>query len=234
VTGPALSLAFFDPAQGVHGVARAGTTLLYEGGVPVALPRGPEVGADGDGWRAVLEGRFELRFTPLSAEAALGGATARLCRVRGQLGERQLDCLGTVTEISTPPAWSELDAVRSLSAIFDEHHAVLAEAQRPHGALGHGDEQVTACLWSDDELLSVEDARISTVYDGEGRQRAAGLELWLPDEDFPRRASGQVVAGTTLSLEGLRVNAAVFAWRMEGREGAGAYDIISRDEPAAA
>jgi hypothetical protein len=43
-----------------------------------------------------------------------------------------------------------------------------------------------------------------------------------------------VQAGASLSLEGLRVNAAVFAWRMEGREGAGAYDLVVRDEPDAA
>jgi hypothetical protein len=76
---------------------------------------------------------------------------------------------------------------------------------------------------------------VSTVYDGDGRQRAAGLELWLPGEDFPRRASGTVQAGASLSLEGLQVNAAVFDWRMEGRAGAGAYELAVRDEgPAAA
>jgi hypothetical protein len=136
--------------------------------------------------------------------------------------------------VAQPPAWGELDALRSVSAIFDEGHAVLAEARRPRGTFGHGEEHVTAWLISGGELVAVEDARISTVYDGEGRQRAVGLELWLPGEDFPRRASGQVVAGTTLSLEGLRVNAAVFAWHMEGREGVGSYDVTIRDEPAAA
>ena len=84
------------------------------------------------------------------------------------------------------------------------------------------------------EPTQVEDARISTVYDGDGRQRSAGLELWLPGEDFPRRASGTAVAGTTLALDGLRVNAAVFSWQMEGRAGAGAYELTVRDEPEAA
>jgi hypothetical protein len=32
-------------------------------------------------------------------------------------------------------------------------------------------------------------------------------------------------------LDGLRVNAAVFSWRMEGRDGAGAYEVTIRDEP---
>ena len=81
---------------------------------------------------------------------------------------------------------------------------------------------------------AVEDSRISTVYDGEGRQRSAGLELWLPAEDFPRRASGTVRVGLSLSLEGLRVHVAVFDWRMEGRDGLGAYEVTVRDEPATA
>jgi hypothetical protein len=87
----------------------------------------------------------------------------------------------------------------------------------------------------DAELLDVEEARLSTVYDGEGRQRSAGLELWLPGEEFPRRASGVAIAGSSLDLEGLRVHAAVFRWRLEGREGLGAYEVMSRrEEPAAA
>jgi len=108
---------------------------------------------------------------------------------------------------------------------------VLAVARRPRGAIGHGQEQVVAWLVSGGEARLVEDARISTVYDAEGRQRNAGLELWMPGEDFPRRATGTAVAGTTLSLDGLRVNAAVFSWRMEGRDGAGAYEVTFRDEP---
>ena len=42
------------------------------------------------------------------------------------------------------------------------------------------------------------------------------------------------MAGASVGLEGLRVNAAVFAWTMEGHEGLGAYDVMVRDEPAAA
>lgn len=89
-------------------------------------------------------------------------------------------------------------------------------------------------LLADGEPLAVEDARISTVYDGDGRQRSAGLEVWLPGEEFPRRGSGTVVAGSSLSLEGLDVHAAIFHWRMQEREGAGAYELWVRSEPAAA
>jgi len=82
--------------------------------------------------------------------------------------------------------------------------------------------------------LTTEDARISTVYDGEGRQRSAGLELWIANEDFPRRLSGTVLAGSSLQLERVDVHAAIFRWRMEDREGAGAYELwVRRDQEAA-
>ncbi|HET8673629.1 MAG TPA: hypothetical protein VFL87_08340 [Thermoleophilaceae bacterium] len=228
---PAVALAFFDPGRGLHGSARTGFTLLFEHGKPQALAEGPQVERSGDGYRAALGDRFDLSFDPLCDGLQLDGASTRLCRVRGSVGSAQIECLGTATETSAAPRWDELDALRGVSALFDEEHAVLALARRPRGAIGHGQEQVVAWLLAAGEARRVEDARISTVYDGDGRQRNAGLELWMPGEDFPRRASGTAVAGTSLSLEGLRVNAAVFSWRMEGRDGAGAYEVTIRDEP---
>jgi hypothetical protein len=143
----------------------------------------------------------------------------------------EVDCLGTAGETDVPPTWSELDALRTVSAVFDGEHALLAVARRPRGALGHGQELVTAHLLAAGEVLGVEDARLSTVYDGGGRQQSARFELFLPGEDFPRRAAGTVRAGLSLALESLRVNVAVFAWEMEGRQGFGAYEITVRDEP---
>ena len=166
--------------------------------------------------------------------ADLGGVEARVCRVHGTASGSRVDCLGTVSETTQAPSWTDLDALRTISALFDQDHALLALARRPHGVPGHGHEIVRAVLLSDTGLAEVEDARISTVYDADGRQRSAGIELWMPGEDFPRRGSGSVVAGTSLELEGLRVHAAVFSWRLEGREGVGAYEIAVRNEPEVA
>ena len=118
--------------------------------------------------------------------------------------------------------------------IVDEENAVFLAARRPRGVVGHGHELVEAVLLRGGEVHGVEDARLSTVYDGEGRQRNAGLELWLPGEDFPRRVTGTAEAGASLELAGLRVHAAVFRWSMDGREGTGAYELAVRDEPEAA
>jgi hypothetical protein len=229
-----LSLSFFDSAHGRYGIARSGATLLFEGSAADAVAGGLEIEARGGGWDARLGDRLELRFDTVGEPADLGPVLAHVCRVSGQVDGTAIDCFGTAGETTTAPSWDELDALRSISAVFDEQNGLLALARRPRGAHGHGEELTVAWLIRDGELLSIEDARISTVYDAEGRQRSAGLELWLPGEEFPRRSSGTVAAGTSLELEGLRVHAAVFRWRMDDREGLGAYELMVRDEPPAA
>jgi len=211
-------------------------TLLFEGSAPTTLPEGPEIEPQPrGGYSARLGERLELTFEPVCEPAALGDVTrTTVCRVSGSALGRRIDCLGTVGQTLEPPRWAELDAVRSVSALFDTEHALLALSRRPRGAPGHGHELTVSTLLSGGELLGVEETRLSTVYDGDGRQRSAGFELRLPGEDLPRRASGTAVAGASLSLEGLHVHAAVFRWQMEGREGLGAYELALRDGPPAA
>jgi hypothetical protein len=234
VSAAALALSFFDAAHDIHGMSRSGATILFEGRKPIAVPEGPSMERIGNVWRAELPDRLSLELEPVAPEADLGDVRARVVRVRGEAAGRQVDGLGTLSETDVPPRWEELDALRSISALVDERHALLALARRPRGAVGHGDEVVTARLLEDDAVLEVETARISTVYDGGGRQRSAGLELWVPGEDYPRRGSGQVIAGSSLDMEGLQVHVAVFRWRLDGREGIGAYELMLRIEPPAA
>ena len=234
MSAPALALSFFDADNDIHGSVRSGVSILFEGRRPTAIPEGPEVESTAGGWRAVLRDTFSLEFEPVAPSADLGGVRAQVARVRGEAAGRRVDGLGTVSETEVPPQWEELDAVRGITALVDEQHALVALARRPRGAVGHGDEEVVARLVEDDAVLEVEDARISTVYDGGGRQRSAGLELWLPGEDYPRRGSGQVIAGSSLDLDALQVHVAVFRWRLDGREGIGSYELMLRMEPPAA
>jgi hypothetical protein len=235
VSAPAVSLAFFDRERRLYGSARSGASILFKGTTATALPEGPAVESEGEGFRADLPGLLSLELEPVSEPAELGFVSVRICRVGGEVGGARVDCLGTVSEAREVPAWEELDALRTLSVLVDEGHSLLALARRPRGAVGHGEELVVARLMLEGELLAVEDTRISTVYDGEGRQRSAGLEVWLPGEDFPRRGSGAVVAGSSLELEGVHAHVAVFDWRLEGREGMGAYELMVRSEaPTAA
>jgi hypothetical protein len=234
LSAPALSLAFFDRANEIYGAVRSGLTLVFEGEQPTALAGGAELSTTASGYRAGLEDRLDLELEATSGPVSFRGATVRLCRATGTVGGRRVEALATATETTAGPGWDDLDAVRSISALFEPERALLAVARRPRGARGHGEELVVAHLLAPDRTEAVEEARITTVYDGDGRQRSAGVELWLPGQDFPRRATGRTLAGASLALDGLRVNAAVFAWTMEGREGLGAYDVTVRDERVAA
>lgn len=235
MTSPPVSLAFFDPARRLHGIARGGATLLFEDGEVRGADEGPEVTAAGEGWRAVLDTRLDLVFESSSPKAEAGGARSSACRVTGTVGGSEVNCLGVVTETITPPDWGSLDAVREIAIVADEGHALFALASRPRGALGHGAETVEAVMLEDGEPVPVQEARISTVYGPDGRQQSAGLEMWLEEEDFPRRASGIAVAGSTVELPGLVVNAGIFDWHLEGRPAVGLYELTARQEsPAAA
>ncbi|MEA2493782.1 MAG: hypothetical protein QOJ29_1693 [Thermoleophilaceae bacterium] len=227
----ALALSFVDRERRVYGTARAAFTLVFRDGQASSHDEPITVTASEDGWSASLPGGLDLQFERFADPVELSGMRAHLCAVRGG----DIDGIGVVAEIIDPPRWQELDATRFVSALVDRDNAVLAFARRPAGSLGHGQELVVAHLWSDGELKGVEDARISTIYDGEGRPRQSSLELWLPGEDFPRRAFGHVSAGVSLALDGLDVHAAVMDWRIEGREGAGLYELTLREPaPAAA
>jgi hypothetical protein len=230
----AFALSFFDPDRDLYGTARSGATLLFHGRQPAAHADGPEVTEDGEGWRAELGEQLSLSLEPVTAEVELDGVAARICRVTGQVDGTKVDGLGTFSITAIAPRWEELQAVRSISALVDEGNGLLALARRPRDAPGHGDEKVQAGLFIDGELHTVEDARISTVYDAGGRQRSAGLELWLPGEEYPRRGSGLVIAGSSFELETIQVHAAVFRWRLDGREGIGAYELMVRVVPPVA
>lgn len=238
--GPAelpVALSFFDSDAGVHGTLRSGLTLLFEGRDARAERGGAEIEQADGRWQGRASADVEVTLTPASDTADLGGVAVTVCTMEGRVGNKSISGLGTVAETRQPPEWQELDLLRAISAVFEPGLAALAVARRPRRAEGHGRELVTAVLVEAGELRAPEDARISTVYDGVGRQHSSGLELWFPGEEYPRRLFGTVQAGTSLDLEGLSVHAAAFNWRMEGHVGSGLYELtVRRDEaePAAA
>ncbi len=161
-------------------------------------------------------------------------------RVRGTAelrGRRlQLDGLGQRGHSWGTPDWSRIERTRTLAAWFDGA-AVSATAIRPAGRDAHGDEVIGAVVFeAGDEAgegladghARVEDPRISTTFDAEGRQQRAALELWVTEDGPPRRVWGEVVCGTTLDLGRLRLDCSFMRWHMGGREGVGRYDVLRR------
>jgi hypothetical protein len=146
-------------------------------------------------------------------------------------GERRVACFGQRGHTWGTPDWERIALTRAVSVWLGEEGGLTLAAVRPARAGGHSDEAVSALLAepADDGLAPrpLADARLSTTYDGEGHQRRAGIELWESEEsEFPRRASGAVACGTSLSLGRLRLDCAFFHWHLDGRPGVGRYDVL--------
>jgi hypothetical protein len=144
-----------------------------------------------------------------------------------------IDGLGQRGHSWGAPDWGRIELARTVSAWLGDDLAVSLTAIRPAGKRDHAVEAVAASILERDRdgearTLEVADPRLSTTYDGEGRQRRAGLELWIDEDGWPRRAAGEIACGTSLDLGRLRLDCAFFRWRMEGREGFGRYDVLRR------
>lgn len=197
---------------------------------------------DGRRWRIAYDGdvAFELDFAAvgaplvLSADSAAGRAGGmegfdHVCRVTGTVGGARFEGRGQRGRSWGAPDWEQMLLARTLNAWFDDEHAVSVVAVRPAKAKSHADERLSAALLDGAEVREVAEARLSTTYDSEERQRAAGLELYVGAEDeFASRIAGEVVAGTSLDLGRLRLDCAFFRWRMHGRHGVGRYDVLRR------
>lgn len=186
-----------------------------------------------------------------SAVAARGGMQGyeQLCHVTGTArvrgGTRAIDCLGQRGHQWGAPDWDRITVARSVSAWAASDLAVSLTAIRPLKAKGHADEALAVALFvpgaaPDDvaadgavvlaRVVVPEDSRLSTMYDSEGRQRRASLELYEDEDGYPHRAAGDVVCGTSVDLGRLRLDCSFFRWRLNGREGVGRYDIVRRTE----
>jgi hypothetical protein len=243
-------------AMAVLFAGREPVAALARGGLPVADAAGWEelalgglratVEAPLDRWTVELESDdgqgFALEFTALGDAAALdasepAGALGGMagydqpCRVRGTVRaggrERAFAGLGQRGHSWGDADWERIELARTVTAWTDSASAALT-AIRPAGAGDHEREATWAALWEPDGLLEVEDGRLSTTYDADGHTRRAGLELWPRDAEWPRRAAGEVLCGSSLELGALRLDCAFLQWRLEGQAGVGRYDIVRR------
>jgi hypothetical protein len=199
-----------------------------------------------DGEGAGFDLAFEALGAPAEIDAAepvarLGGMAGyeQLCRVQGTatVGGREIPvhCLGQRSHLRGAPDWDRLGVTRTVSAWLDDGTAFALLAAGPAAERGHDEEACWAAVLDPAGSVHVSEPRVSTVYDGEGRQRRAGMELWIgEDDEVPRRAAGEAIAGSTLELGRLRLDAAVFTWRSQGRRGVGRYDILRPAEGRAA
>jgi hypothetical protein len=237
----------------VYGLAalRPGCALvvLFDGGTPVVVRAGEELPLSTNAEHERLRyddggDALDLAFDAAGPPAALdydepavraGGVVRaeQLCHVHGMVrlggGRREVRCLGQRSRAWGDTDWERIEATRTLAAWLEDGSGVMLNAVRPAGASTHGGEEVWAAVVGAAGALRVDDPRLSTTYDEDGRQQRAALELWVgAHDDFPRRAAGEVVCGSTLDLGALRLDCAFVRWRMGGRTGVGRYDLLRR------
>ena len=170
-------------------------------------------------------------FEPSEPLARAGGMTGyeQICRVHGSVRGHEVRCFGQRGHTWGEPDWERIDSTRSLAAWLEDGSGVVLSAVRPAGSAGHEPEATWAALLGAAGSLRVDEPRLSTTYDEDGRQRRAGLELWVGEDDsYPQHATGEVVCGSTLDLGQLRLDCAFVRWRIEGRSAIGRYDVLRR------
>jgi hypothetical protein len=234
------TFAFGDLEGGLFGLARAGLGAVFAGGGLAAS--GDEVSVDaiepGRAWHVSFTGDgagFEVGFARLGDPVGFSGtdggaATGELCRVTGTVTTsgtaQRIDCLGQ--HASEPAELGGAALRRSLGAWLEPDEAILARAERPPGAELDAEKlEVFIVEGEPPAAVPVADPRLSTQYDPEGRHVRAGLELWVgEDDDYARRAAGEVVCANSFDLGTARLDCAFLQWRSHGRGGAGIYDVL--------
>lgn len=192
-----------------------------------------------DGWAAAFAGgpdgigAFELEFTPLHrwSDDAAGARHGQRARVTGELrgpegplvvqGSGQL----TFARGATPP---DAALTRELAVWVQERLTIDLCATRERSARGHDRERVQATIVEHDppSVQPIEEARLSTTYDADGRPLRAGLELWATEESaYPRRAAGEAICAASLTTAAGRWDCAFMRWRIEAGTGIGPYAV---------
>lgn len=239
------AVAFGDQRAGFWGAALSAhpdlPSFVIVAGEPAAVVSA-EIASDSSG-----EGDWHV--TGAGLELAVAGEGARpddpsadfdqLVTVRGRLqGDhpREVDCRGCRSERADAVEPGRFQLIRDACAWFAPGDGFALVAVRPRRASGHGDERVSATVFSAGHALPVAEPRLSTAYTEEGQPTRAALELWLEGEDepaepgqeetvhYPRRAAGESTGpAATHEFDNLVLGVQPFRWRAEGREGAGVY-----------
>jgi hypothetical protein len=246
---PLRTLAFGDlTVWGTAWVAEvAGGSLAAVGANPDATVVPDIALSDSDAspsgeWRLEGDG-VTLEVTPagevVDVRAADDGVDGwdQLCRVSGRFEQggqtHEVDCLGLRSSWSDAVDLGKFESIRAVSAWFEPDEGMSLTAFRPRKAKAHDGDAMAAAVITADGSPAVEDPRLSTTYAREGWPARAGLELWLngpePDQQFPRRASGEALGARAEARAGEHeIRVEPFRWHSRGREGAGMYLLARR------
>ena len=122
--------------------------------------------------------------------------------------------------------WERVEALRLVSAAFQDGRALAVAALRPRGAAGHDADSVAHHLVEAGEPVELTNALLSTEYDADGLPKRIGLELWAEDESPPLRVAADREGQVEARGDGVRREVARMAFRLAGTSGAGLYEVV--------
>lgn len=183
------------------------------------------------------QGRASLDFDDRRAEIAWSPAGPMLEFGIGSEGIRAYAIAASTTGIdgmSGPGVAWELpaggfSALRTIWAATDKGGLTLLVAMRPEGGSSHEEELIGAArLIPGAEPYAYVEPLLSTEYDRAGEHVRATLELWAgAEEHVPERGGGQRVGGGAIESAAGRLEAARFAWKLDGSAAVGGYEILT-------
>jgi hypothetical protein len=182
-----------------------------------------------------LEARASTPARSLADEIAQAVGIERyeqVCEVEGEVttGERTqtVHCRGRRVHAWGNPDPESSSRWRSLFAVTAAGRAISAAAALPPTSPGH-DRELRYARWLDaDDAPPFEEVRVSTVYDINGSPTKAGLELWMPGDELPRRLGGAAVCGTRIERDDQVIALSFFRWSIDDEPAYGSYEIIER------
>lgn len=236
------SLAFFEPEKGVFGIAGPQVSVMFSGKgdaqtLAYAVSDVQQLttlsATKFEAQMQSIQGAFDLGWKSRGNVAYLDSNEMVVCDVTGRVTEngkreRRFESFGVATLPSRRPGPPVL---RSITAVFDNGDAFFLNAYKPAVYHGHGDERNDAVIVESGKSLQVADARLSTVFSKDDLHTQASLELWMEADDFPRRITGEAIAGTHVELTDRDVALAFYNWTMGPHSGIGIYEIALAAPP---
>jgi hypothetical protein len=126
------------------------------------------------------------------------------------------------------PDWEAAEALRLVSAVFEDGRTLALAALRPRGTAGHDRDSVAHHLEESGERIALTEALLSTEYDADGLPRRIGVELWAEPESQPMRLAADRQGEVEVAGDGVRRELARMSFRLEGASGTGTYELLER------
>lgn len=124
--------------------------------------------------------------------------------------------------------WEAAEALRLISAVFEDGRALALAALRPRGTAGHDLDSVAHHLEESGERIALTEALLSTEYDADGLPRRIGMELWAEPESPPLRLAADRQGDVEVIGDGVRRELARMSFRLDGASGRGTYELLRR------